>query len=76
VDQSSEPDVQLIGAAFRERFVAIAKTAGNVDRADRFDRGRHVGQAAEAERHLERVVIFPLKVLLNTKAVSRDQIRP
>ena len=59
-----------------ERFVAIAKMIGNVDRADRLDWTRHVGQAAEAERHLERVVVFSLKVLLNTKPVSLDQGRP
>jgi hypothetical protein len=76
VDQSSGPGGRLIGAAFRERFVAIAEMVGDMDRAARLDRARHVGKAAEAEGHLERVVVFPLKVLLNTNAVSLDQIRP
>jgi hypothetical protein len=48
-----------IGTAFCKCFIVVAEMIGDADRAYLLDRVRHVGQTAEAERNLERVVIYP-----------------
>ena len=57
-----------IGTACCKRSVAIAETIGDMDRANRLDRMRHVRQTAEVEGDFECIVISPIERFMHTKA--------
>ena len=65
-------DNYSIRTAFCKLGVAIAEMIIDTNWADFLDLMRHVGQAAEGERDLKRIIITPNETLTNTKTLHFD----